>query len=205
MCGTNHAGLNCNAATPTCCSAFPAQPVFVMGLRSGVSGVWHHPLSVRRAGAMSPVSVIVYAMHLPSGFAQADYPTRWELAVDADVTLDVAVPSGRAVAHAVPGSALVLSPWDETSDSTVTVYFEGWVNLIPDEYADMDERARWNHAVSHAAGRAVVRYPTTAITTVHPDELVVVGRYSTATGDVTVFDEPALSAWLAVQNDNASM
>ncbi len=61
---------------------------------------------------------------------------------------------------------------------------------------DMPPLREYAERVRHAAGRHVIRYPTTARAVVHPGDLVRVGRYVPRDHALTVEDRAALERWL---------
>lgn len=89
-----------------------------------------------------------------------------------------------------PRSAIVAKDPLTVHDGRITVYYEG--NLLGAE--NLHEFVQ---RLNSAAGRCSERYPTVAMASIELSELVDVGRFDLATGQMLNLDEPAaLVAWL---------
>jgi hypothetical protein len=106
----------------------------------------------------------------------------------------VYLPSGSdpSTARIVRGSAIVGQP--QPGSDQVRIYFEGAI------YDQLNVRALADRA-SHAAGRMVEEYPTTATGVVPRDALVVVGTFDLREGRILLtgpHSERAVADWLGV-------
>ncbi len=88
-----------------------------------------------------------------------------------------------------PGSAIVGTPND---GGRITVYYEG--NLYGAE-----NLKTYEEKLLHAADRLRTRYPTVAMRSVTPDQLVLVGTYDTDTRELVHDDSPAFREWRDAQ------
>lgn len=83
----------------------------------------------------------------------------------------------------------------EMADGHILAYYEGWVHGAM-QYADLDVRGQWEAAVDHAAGRMLTGYPTSAMRSFEPSELVEVGIYDPAARSIEITDPEAVDSWL---------
>lgn len=98
-------------------------------------------------------------------------------------------PESNLLALGIAGrSAIVASPQQRDPQNPV-VYYEG--NLL-----GASNLNRFVERLLHAAGRASVRYPTTAMMAVPRDQLTRVGTYDLEAQALEVSDRPALLAGL---------
>ena len=89
-----------------------------------------------------------------------------------------------------PGSAIVAKEPLSIEEGRVTVYYEGNLN-------GAENLRQFVERLNCAAGRCSERYPTVAMASLELSELVDVGRFDLATGQLINLDEPAaLVAWL---------
>ena len=129
---------------------------------------------------------------------------RWNMAVAHGLQLDIVTPSTLEHPTIVKGSGIVVAPrfHNGTISATlpqsgqVLVYFEG---LIFGQYKELHHPERYKAAVHHAAGRAITKYPTSALCTIDATELHTVGTYTCAgsnhNDNVTLSDPETVQQW----------
>lgn len=136
-----------------------------------------------------------------SEFRGLDYPDRHKLAVQLGLQLTVYVLLGDQEKMdadnrwLAPQSGIVGETVAFLSPDLVWCHYEGWVNGAM-QYADLDDRGRWEAAVYHAAGRAFVEYPTVARRAIPRMFLRPVGFIRAGDRTPTVTDEAAVERWL---------
>lgn len=129
--------------------------------------------------------------------AKPSYPERFGYLPE-DFEVAVFVPDDGLARRLSLAARTAVVGMPHINEGRVEIYYEGWING-PAQYGDRDARGLWEAGVEHAAGREVVRYPTSAKSVVAQTDLTVVGSYLPKTKRLVIDDEATLNAWLEVR------